>query len=240
MPTTRQVLILAGGKGTRVQRLSEGKPKSLITVAGKPFLAWQIELLKATNITDIVLCVGHLGSQIEQFAGDGSSWKVHIRYSREDPDLLMGTGGAIVKALPLLNPVFGVLYGDSYLPFDFFRPFLAIEVNEAAALMCVHKNSNKWDRSNVRVDGDTVVCYSKNTMDESVDSIDYGFSVFSREVFQNYAPLNRHLDLAEIITKLVEERQLKAMIVSERFYEIGKPEGIAELNDHLGKHLTRA
>ena len=228
-----QIVILAGGMGTRIQPLAGALPKALIPVAGKPFLAWQLELLRAQGIHNVLLCVGYQADQIESFAGDGRAWNVKIAYSREDPSRLLGTGGAIVNARPLLDPVFGVLYGDSYLPFDFQRPFQVLAGLDSKAVMCIYRNQGSWDKSNVRVAGNSVVYYSKGALPGEADCIDYGFSVFRKEVFEMHGPAAVPLDLATILEQLVERRQLAAHRVSERFFEIGSPAGWAELDAHL-------
>ena len=105
-------VILAGGLGTRLRPLTEKIPKALVELAWRPFLKHQIELLKLNSIGDIVLSVGYLGETIEKRYGDGGMLGVRIRYSH-DPPTLLGTGGAIKKALPLLPENFFVSYGDS-------------------------------------------------------------------------------------------------------------------------------
>src|ERR1700719_4898647 len=113
--TVLPVVILAGGLATRLRPITEKIPKALVEVAGRPFLEHQIELLTLNAISDVVLCVCYLGEMIERRYGDGASLGIKIRYSFDGPKLL-GTGGAIKKALGLLPDAFFVLYGDSYLP----------------------------------------------------------------------------------------------------------------------------
>jgi hypothetical protein len=114
--------LLAGGLATRLGPLTRATPKSLLPVAGQPFLAHQLRSLVSQGVRDIGLCCGHLGEQIEATIGDGSAYNCRIRYSFDNhpapgvtSPTLLGTGGALHKALPLLGPAFFVLYGDSYL-----------------------------------------------------------------------------------------------------------------------------
>src|ERR1700734_2407964 len=93
------VAVLAGGAASRLHPLTKATPKSLVEVAGKPFIVHQLNLLRREGVERVVLCVGHLGEKIEEFVGDR----------------LLGTGGALRHALPLLGKAFFVLYGDSYL-----------------------------------------------------------------------------------------------------------------------------
>src|ERR1035438_10214495 len=112
------VAILAGGLATRLRPITETMPKALIEVNGEPFLAHQLRLLSSNGITRVVLCVGHRGSQIQDYAGDGGRFGLQVEYSFDGPRLL-GTAGAIRPALPLLGNAFHVLYGDSYLPCNY-------------------------------------------------------------------------------------------------------------------------
>ena len=112
-----QVVILAGGLATRLSDICKDIPKSLVKVANKPFLQYQIEMLKFRGITDILLCLGHLGEQVEFCFGDGSNLGVELCYNYESSPL--GTAGALKDAEHLLDDVFFTLYGDSYLFLDF-------------------------------------------------------------------------------------------------------------------------
>ena len=112
------VAILAGGLSTRLRPITENIPKALVDVAGKPFIARQLEYLRRQGITRVVLCLGHLGEQVEALVGDGAAFGLDVGYSWDGPRLL-GTGGALKRALPLLGGQFFVFYGDSYLQIDF-------------------------------------------------------------------------------------------------------------------------
>src|SRR5277367_3489826 len=116
-PSDLPVALLAGGMATRLRPITEKVPKLLVEVAGEPFFSHQLRLLKGAGLRRIVLCVGYLGERIVEEYGDGSKWGVEIEYSFDGPTLL-GTGGALIRALPMLGGPFYVLYGDSYLPID--------------------------------------------------------------------------------------------------------------------------
>src|SRR5580700_700881 len=112
------VALLAGGLATRLRPLTETVPKVLLEVAGKPFLEHQLAMLREQGIRRVVLCLGFLGEQVQLKFGDGSAYGVELLYSFDGP-VLLGTGGAIRQALPLLGETFFVLYGDSYLNINF-------------------------------------------------------------------------------------------------------------------------
>lgn len=229
-----QVVILAGGLGTRLKALAPDTPKALVKVAGRPFIEHQFDLLRRHELTRILLCVGHLGSQLEKHVGDGSRFGMQVRYSYEDPALLLGTGGALLNALSQLEETFLTLYGDSYLPTDYRAVVRAFHDRQARAMMCVYRNEGKWDRSNVRVSGDRVIFYSKAAQPGEADCIDYGLSAYRRSAVQAYVGVTMPLDLGRIQEDLVRRNEMAAYEVRDRFYEIGKPEGLEELERLLG------
>ena len=222
------VAILAGGLATRLRPVTEKIPKSLLPVANRPFLAHQLELLQRTGIDRVVLCVGHLGEMIQREFGDGAQTGVHLDYSFDGPCLL-GTGGAVRKALPLLGPKFFVLYGDSYLPVDYRAVANAFLASGKPALMTVYANEGRWDTSNVWFADGQIKRYDKNNRGPEMQHIDYGLSLFDASVFRALRP-NQPIDLADILCDLVAQKQLMGYEVRERFYEIGSPDGLKELD----------
>ena len=230
MSESIQTVILAGGLGTRLRAVDPTRPKLLMPVAGRPFVEHQFELMRRNGLADVVLCIGHQGDQVEAHVGDGSLFGMRVQYAKEDPQKLMGTGGAILNALPLLRDDFLVMYGDSYLPTDYQRVVRIFRKGGCLSLMTVFRNLGKWDSSNARVDGDRVTFYSKQAKPGEADCIDYGLSAFRRSVFEAYAREPLPLDLARIQMELVARREMGAAVIDERFYEIGKPEGLAELD----------
>jgi len=227
------VIILAGGLATRLHPITEKFPKSMIEVAGKPFIDHQLNLLKTKGIKEVILCLGYLGEIIEEYVKDGSAYCINVSYSY-DGDKLLGTGGAIKNIGDRLPDNFFVLYGDSYLDVD----YLVIENSYCSsykkALMTVYNNGGKWDSSNVVYNNNEIVYYSKKNKVDNMDYIDYGLGIFSKETFQTIK--NEHVfDLADVYGKLIEERQLFGYEVYERFYEIGSIDGLNELEQKIIK-----
>jgi NDP-sugar pyrophosphorylase family protein len=227
------VAILAGGLATRLRPLTEKVPKVLLPVAGRPFLAHQLELLKAQGIFRAVLCVGHLGEMIQREFGNGGQWGMQIEYSFDGPALL-GTGGALQKALPLLADHFFVLYGDSYLPIDFHPVADCFLRSGKLGLMTVFHNQDRFDTSNVWFEDEEIKVYDKKNRLPQMHHIDYGLSILSAAAFKDYSA-GTAFDLAELLQRLVQEKQLAGFEVTERFYEIGSPSGLAELEELLSR-----
>jgi len=230
-PLDIPVAVLAGGLATRLRPITEKIPKSLVPVAGRPFLAHQLELLHARGIRRAVLCIGYLGEMIQRDFGDGSAFGVRLDYSFDGPKLL-GTGGALKRALPLLGDEFFVLYGDSYLPVE-YRP-IAEFFRRSGKLGCmtVYHNEGRYDTSNVVFRDGEIAVYDKKNRPPDMRYIDYGLSLFRAPVFEAYSG-DQPFDLAEVMGKLVREKQLAGYEIRERFYEIGSPAGLAELETLL-------
>ena len=225
--------ILAGGLATRLHPITETIPKALVAVAGEPFLAHQLRLLHARGVTRVVLCVGHLGEMIEREFGSGSELGIAIQYSFDGPKLL-GTGGALRQALPMLGDAFFVLYGDSYLPIDFQSVATAWAESEQPALMTVFQNEGAWDTSNVEFSEGRIARYNKRERTPAMRHIDYGLSIFSREVFAK-RPAGVAFDLADVQRELAMAGRLAGHEVTQRFYEIGSHSGLEELDQLLRK-----
>jgi N-acetyl-alpha-D-muramate 1-phosphate uridylyltransferase len=225
------VAILAGGLATRLRPVTDKTPKALLTVAGEPFVVHQLRLLRSQGIRKIVLCVGYLGDMIQTKVGDGSDLGLQIAYSFDGPTLL-GTGGALRRALPMLGERFLVTYGDSYMPVDYSEVVKAFVLSGKSALMVVLENAGRWDTSNVCVEDGEIVRYNKQRRTPEMRHIDYGVAVLNAAVLASYAD-DVPLDLAEVYSRLVSEKQMAAYEVKQRFYEIGSRQGLAELDSLL-------
>lgn len=232
-----QVVILAGGLGTRLRPLTETIPKALVPIAGRPFIEYQIELLRRGGVTDLIICVGHLGHLIEEHLGDGRRFGVSIRYGYER-DGLLGTAGAIKNVEALLADAFLVQYGDSYLLVDYADVTRYLRQHNALGLMVVYKNDDRWDRSNVVIDGDYVRAYDKTNKLPGMVYIDFGVLVFRREVFTDI-PLSVPTDLSTVHQSLIAQGQLLAYETHERFYEVGSTAGLREFETLLRRGVIR-
>jgi NDP-sugar pyrophosphorylase family protein len=231
-----QVVILAGGLGTRMRSVASEIPKCLIPVAGRPFADHQLRWLAGQGVSDILYSIGHLGEQIRSFAGDGAQWNLKIRYVDEGSHL-RGTGGALRLALDadMLEERFEVLYGDSYLDVGLQEVAVAHRASGLPALMTVYRNAGRWEESNVVFDGTLITRYEKHCPEPPADMcfVDYGLSSMDRTVVGDYVAPDAESDLASLYSKLSKEGQLGGLEVSSRFYEIGSPDGLRQLQEHL-------
>lgn len=227
------VAILAGGLATRLRPITEKIPKSLVDVNDEPFIVHQLRYLRGQGISLVVICIGYLGEQVEAVVGDGSAYGLRVVYSY-DGETLLGTGGALRKALPYLGEHFFVFYGDSYLPINFKAIKDAYFASAKPALMTVLRNDDQWDKSNVLFDKGAIIEYNKQEPSASMKHIDYGLGILSAPVLKSM-PL-KSFDLAKIYYNLSLDGDLAGYEVFERFYEIGSHKGLEETRNYLKKN----
>jgi N-acetyl-alpha-D-muramate 1-phosphate uridylyltransferase len=227
------LILLAGGLATRLRPATLHIPKSLIDIDGKPFIHYQLELLKKQCISKVIICAGYLGEMIQQNIGNGDKFGLKIDYSFDGNELL-GTGGAVKKALHLANDEFYIMYGDSYLNID-FKP-----INEyfnklnKSGLMTVFKNDNRLDKSNIIFKNGSIIKYDKKSYTPEMKYIDYGLGVLTKKSFIDFADVNK-FDLADVYMKLVNKNDIAGYEVFNRFYEIGSIQGLKETTEYLSR-----
>ncbi|MDX2051012.1 MAG: sugar phosphate nucleotidyltransferase [Polyangiaceae bacterium] len=234
-----QCVVLAGGLGTRMRPLTETVPKVLLPVLGVPFLDHQLRWLSTHGVTEVVLSVGYLGEMVEAHLAFATPPGLSVRIVHEGPTLL-GTAGALRLACDrgYLAEEFLLTYGDSYLPVDFGAIGRAFRESGRAALMSVFKNDGRWDTSNVVYDAQRhlVTLYDKKRVLLPISEfryIDYGLSAFARETVLREIPSSTKYDLAEVFQGLSLRGELAGAEVFERFYEVGSPQGLSDLEKHL-------
>ncbi len=227
------VCILAGGLGTRLGDVGKSTPKALLEVAGQPFLLHQIRLLAQVGAGRIVLCVGHLGNQIEERIGP-SFGSITIGYSYDSPDL-DGTLGALRRARPLLGERFLVTYGDTYLEIDYSAFARSWTESHKKGGMCVLRNENLWDRSNVKFINGEIVDYNKHAPTREMSHIDYGLGGLEASALDLVD--STVSDLADLYHVLAVKGELFGYEAMERFHEIGTPESLLETDAYLRMKL---
>ncbi len=225
------VAILAGGLATRLGAVVERIPKALVEVAGRPFIDHQLALLRRNGVRRVVLCLGHRGEKVEAHLGDGASRGLELSYAYDGPTLL-GTAGALLRAAPLLGPVFGLLYGDSYTDIDLRAVLAHFGKTEALGLMTVLRNQDRWDRSNVVFREGRLLRYDKSARTPDMSHIDYGVTLLRRAALERVPP-GVPYDLADLYRVLVDEGRMMGFEVTRRFYEIGSPDGLEETRAYL-------
>jgi len=229
--------LLVGGLATRLWPITHKVPKALVEVAGRPFIDHQLGLLHRHGIRRVVLCLGHLGEQVADHVGDGSRYGLEIQHSF-DGDKLLGTGGALRRALPLLSGACWVMYGDSYMDIDYRAVFTTFEKSSAWGLMTVLRNNNRWDKSNAVFRDGKLLCYNKRRPLPEMAHVDYGVSLLRRAALARIPEQGAH-DLADLMCDLVNRGEMIGHEVHSRFYEIGSHEGLQVTSAYLKSAAMR-
>lgn len=223
-----QAVILAGGLGTRLLPLTEIVPKPMVMVGRAPYLQHQLKLLADQDIRDIVLLTGYLGELIESYFGDGAAMGLRIRYSREPSPL--GTGGALRLARELLHDSFLLIYGDSYLPIRYADAMERLASSGAEGVVVVYDNrlADTSVKNNIELDDDGYVSRYEKDSPDRLSFVEAGVLAFRRTVLDRLPEGVVSLE-REIFLKLISERQLAALVTTQRFYDIGTPDRLAAI-----------
>ena len=235
-----KVVIMVGGKGTRIASVKSDVPKPMIPIAGKPILEWQIECLKRQGLTDITLVIGYLGHVIHEYFGDGSAFGVNISYFIENCPL--GTAGALFKMN--LQDDFLLMCGDVILDVDFHRFIKFHQDHHAWATLMAHPNGHPYDSSLLvtevlppqtpsgnPVDTHRVIKWM-NKEDERLyykNRVNAGIEIISpellKETMKHFVP--RHPETPDKID--LDRDVLKPNIGSGRIYAYDTPEYIKDM-----------
>ncbi len=231
-----QCVILAGGFGRRMLPHTQRLPKCLLAVAGRPFVDWQLTWLAAQGVERAIMSIGYRGDLVRQHLGSGSRFGLEVCYVDEG-DVPLGTGGALRLTIDqgVVGPNFLVLYGDSYLTASLGEVETAYTISHAPVLMTVYRDRDRLEHPNAVFDGTMVTRYEKGVEDppEEMRYVDYGLSVWDRQVVESMVPEGAVMDMADLFGVLSESGQLAGLEMAERFYEIGSPRGLKDLELHL-------
>jgi MurNAc alpha-1-phosphate uridylyltransferase len=233
-----QVVILAGGLGTRLRPITETVPKPMVPVAGQPFLRWQLEDLKLQGYTRVLLLVAYLGEVVEKHFGDGHALGLEIQYAYEPEPL--GTGGALKNGLAKLENDFILLNGDSFLRAPLDKLTQEYRAGGFDAVVSVYDNHDPVPViPNIRVQGAKVTGYEKDAgLGKGFDQIDSGIYVLNRELVEN-GPDGKFM-LADLWPTLISQGKLGAASVRERFYDIGTIERLKEFEEKVRDYFPHS
>jgi len=229
-----QVVVLMGGLGTRLKEYTKMCPKSLVEVCGVPFFDYELELLIKWGFKKFVFLIGYHAEMIEERYKDGSDRGITITYCY-DGEKLLGTGGAVRRAYNYLEDDFLLMYGDSFMDINYeetvYRYFEG-KKRGCRAIMTVMRNHNRFDKSNVVLNGNEIELYDKHNPTPLMDAIDYGVCMYEKSLFADFKE-DEAFDVAVIQNRLSLEKKMAAHIVTKRFYEIGSPESLKEFSEYV-------
>ncbi|MDD5085096.1 MAG: sugar phosphate nucleotidyltransferase [Candidatus Omnitrophica bacterium] len=225
-----QAVILAGGRGERLRPITNKIPKVLVPIKGRPFLEYQLKLLRRNEIRKIILLVGYMADRVKDYFKDGRTLDLNIEYVAEKE--LLGTAGALKAAENFLEESFFLINGDTYLDIDYRGVLSEFEKRGKMGLAVVYDNSrgDTGVKNNIAMDKDSMITdYEKASSRPSINLVEAGVLVFNRKV-SSYIPGNRKCNIEDtLMPRLVKEREFTGYLSPKRFYDMGTLEKLKEL-----------
>lgn len=227
-----EIVVLAGGEGTRLRSVTGPLPKALVEVAGRPMLDWKLDQLAQAGATRLHLLVG---SGQEQIAAHLARRPPPLTVTtHQDGPVLKGTGGALLACRAHLPDRFVITYGDSLLDeplLPLWRQFLD---SGDAAMLAVTRQFDSDHTGNVEIASRRVVAYGKNPSNAALTWLDYGYLAMDKQALHGYT-VGERLDLGVIISDLATDGRLGAYEVHSEFWEVGTPESLIRVSQHLSQ-----
>jgi D,D-heptose 1,7-bisphosphate phosphatase len=235
-----QVVIMAGGKGTRVSSITNDIPKPMIPICDKPILEHQIDCLKRNGLTDIIFVIGHLGGHIKDYFGDGSRFRCNISYYTEtDP---LGTAGALYK-LKNLSDDFILLNGDVIFDIDFSRIINFYREKKAPVTLAVHPNNHPFDSALIIANSDNQVTGWLNKEDERTyykNQVNAGIHILSAKFLKDCPQSKEKVDLdRDMLKPSISDGKIFAYSTPEYIKDMGTPERYAQVTSDIENGIVR-
>jgi D-glycero-alpha-D-manno-heptose 1-phosphate guanylyltransferase len=228
-----QAVILAGGLGTRLRSALGDLPKALAPIAGRPFLEYQIKLMRRCGFTQLVLCVGVQSDLIEAAFGNGATLGIEIIYSREHEPL--GTGGALLNARSVLADTFMVLNGDTYFDTDLAALPAACALSRVPAAMALVEVPDVARYGSVTIDERNIVTRFEEKGRHGGGWINAGVYVLSGQVFDHF-PIQYPISIErDVFPGLVRGQLLSGHPMMGYHLDIGLPESYAQFQQDVQK-----
>ena len=220
-----KIVIMAGGKGTRIAQVNATVPKPMIPIEGKPILEYQIETLKNQGYTDIILIVGHMGNVIQEYFGDGAEFGVQISYIIEEQPL--GTAGALYFLKDEIKDDFLLLNGDIIFDVN-IQKFLEYHCKQGTvATILTHPNSHPYDSGIIIADEKKRVINWLHKEDERLwykNRVNAGLHMLSPRIFDLFTEVKKcDLD-RDILKPLIKDRELSVYDSPEYIKDMGTPD----------------
>lgn len=233
MTSIKQAVILAGGLGTRMKPLTNTIPKPMIAIYGKPFLAYLIELLKKNGIEEVIILIGYLHQQIEEYFGDGKKFGLKITYSYDPVEA--DTGTRVRNASRLFAKHFLLLYGDNYWPLNLSTLTRFYENKKKKATTVVFSNFDSSTKNNMLINENEIVeIYDRERKKKYLNVVDIGFFILDRDII-GLLPSN-NCSLEEVILqKLIKDRQLAGFLTHHKYYSLTNPDRIKGIEAYFEK-----
>lgn len=226
----KQAVILAGGRGERLRPITDTIPKPMVSINGRPFLEYLVELLKDNGISEIVMLLGYLPNKIIEHFGDGSKFGIKIKYSVgaiEDE-----TGARVRNAARLLDNNFLLLYCDNYWPLNLKKLFDFHISKKMRATVSVYSNEDQSTKNNMYLENYYITRYDPIRKETGLNCVDIGFFILERDILE-LMPAHNFSFEKELLPSLIEDRNLSGYLTRHKYYSIGSPERLETISHFL-------
>ena len=231
-----QIVILAGGLGTRLKEDTKTIPKPMMSINNIPFLQIQLQSFSKYNFKKILLCTGYLSHVIEKYFSDGKKFDLEITYSKEEKPL--GTGGALLNAIHLLDDEFLVVNGDTFLDFDYSKLIqFARSKNSDCTIVSYCPSDGELDaKNNLLIQNSKLIQYSKQSTSKSMNCIDAGMYYFKKSTLTNISHKIAFSLEGDVFPQLASDNKIDTYIQKTKFFDIGTPERIKIFLNYLKRN----
>lgn len=234
-----KAVIMAGGFGKRLARFYSDRPKPMIEICGRPVLEYQIENLRDSGITDIIIVVHHMRNHIMNYFGDGSLLGVNITYYEEE--IPLGTAGALFKIREKLSEDFLLINGDLIFSIDFQKMIDFHKSNNALATLFVHPNSHPYDSELVACNDNIVTDWFKNDGHGNYKNcVNAGIHILSKEVLYTHHSEEKLNLRADVIEPLLDTGRVYAYHSVEYVKDMGTSDRLRHVTDDVENGIVFA
>lgn len=227
-------VIMAGGKGTRIQSVNKTVPKPMIRVLGKPILEYQIDCIKRNGIETVILIIGYMGEQIQNYFEDGSRFGISIHYIKEDEEL--GTAGALFFLKDILKEDFLLCNGDLIFDINIKRFFEFHKRKGGIATLFTHPNSHPYDSGIIVKDNEGKVLYWYHKEEQRGDvpnCVNAGLHFFSPDIFKYFADKKKRDMDRDILRPILKKEKIYAYNSPEYVKDMGTPDRLLQVEEDI-------
>ncbi|MDH3262623.1 MAG: HAD-IIIA family hydrolase [Paracoccaceae bacterium] len=227
-------MILAGGRGTRLQPITLTRPKPMVEFHGKPFLEYIVEMLRDQGFDRILMLLGYLPEVITDHFGDGARLGVKIEYDITDADDL--TAYRVQHAADMIDDTFLLLYCDNYWPMRFDDMWAKYLASGAEGQVTIYSNADKFSKDSVIVGEDGFVrVFDRSRKTPGLKGIEISYAILEKKVVMPLLPEHQELFEQAVYPPLAEQHRLNAYWSEHRYYSVGNLERLPITEDFLAR-----
>lgn len=231
-----QAVILAGGRGARLAPLTDLRPKAMVPVAGRPFLAHLLDLLRDWGMTRVLLLLGYRAESVIEHFGEGAGLGVDVAYTVTPPGVQTLTRLRAAEAL--LDRTLLLAYCDNYVPLDMDQMWQRFLASDAAVQVAAYAGADPRVRHNLRVEADGAVdAYDPGRTGSGLNAVDLGFAIVDRDRLGPLPAGDLPFEHA-VYPALVRAQRLRAYVTAHRYYGVGSLDRLPAAERFFARHPT--